>query len=768
MKPLKLWYLSLAIAAGQATTMQAAEVSFDNEVMAVLSRTGCNRGGCHGNANGKGGFRLSLRGQDPDFDYHWMVRQTPGRRLNRLEPEKSLLLLKPTGRIAHQGGVLFREDSSEYHILHDWIASGVPREVPRKRRLTGLEVEPAVQYLYEPDDYVALHAVATFDDGTTADITQLATYELSNLVAEVSSAGVVERRSFGETTVMVRYLQLQFPVRLAFVPPRNPDDWNPDDGQSPPVNNYIDRLIDEKLRLLHITPSPVADDVTFVRRVYQDAIGLPPLSEEAKRFAFDQRPDKRARLIDELLERPEFAELWGLKWCDILRVEEKVLDSSGVDVFHRWLVERMADGTPLDQLVRQLLRADGSTYENPPANFWRANRDPPTRAETTARLFLGARLQCAKCHNHPFDRWSQDDYYSWAALFARIDYEIVENERRDRLDNNEFKGEQRVTHDFAGQVIDPRTGQAAQPKLLGAARLGPSSYHDRLTPLAAWLASADNTRFAKAQANFVWYHVMGRGLVEPIDDFRDTNPPSNPKLLRALADDLVKGGFDLRHLVRRVMNSRTYQLSSVPNGTNQADEANFSRAIIFRLPAERLLDAQSAVLGLPAEFAGYPTGLRAGQIPGVRKVRRRDSSPAAGDRFLRMFGKPERLLACECERSNETTMSQAFLLIGGDIHGRLANPTNALARLDVLFPNHDDVVEALYWRTLSRPPTSDERGAARELLSSTPTTDLRPFEIQWSRLLAYLNLRDPLDDRFARIQDLAWGLLNSKEFILRH
>ncbi|MCH7727446.1 MAG: DUF1553 domain-containing protein [Planctomycetes bacterium] len=454
-------------------------------------------------------------------------------------------------------------------------------------------------------------------------------------------------------------------------------------------------------------------------------------------------PAKRTRLIDELLARPEFADHWALKWSDLLRNEEKVLDTKGVEVFHAWIRESIARGKPVDQFVRDLIMARGSTYKHAAANFWRANRLPLVRAETTARLFLGTRLQCAKCHNHPFERWTQDDYYRWAALFARIDYKIVENKRRDKFDKHEFIGEQIVLVKDEGEVKNARTGQVATPRFLGADTPALAGKSDRLAALAKWLTSKENKRFAKAQVNWIWYHVMARGLVDPIDDFRETNPAINPGLLDALGEDFVDHNFDLRHIVRVIMNSQTYQRSAVPNKTNVDDQSNFSRAIVRRLTAEQLLDAQSQVADVPLRFAGYDRPLRAGQLPGVQKVRRRDKTLEAGDRFLRAFGKPQRLLACECERSNETNLKHVFLLVGGEgINHRLSQPGNRLERLALSKLSDKDVVSELYWTALGRPPTPREQEVAVELIEATK-------------------------NRFQALQDLAWALLNAKEFIFR-
>ena len=706
--------------------------------MAVLSKAGCNLGACHGNANGKGGFKLSLRGEDPSWDHAALTRDAAQRRVNRFEPDASLILAKPSGKLAHEGGVRFKHDSPEYGILRNWIADGAKGPDSSLPRLVGIEVTPAEAILIDPQVSVQLQVTARFADGTSRDVTKVAVYELTNGVVSASHDGLTTREQLGQTTVIVRYLTAQQPVRLAFLPARPNFVW-----QALEPANYVDDHIFSRLKELQINPSRVCDDATFVRRAYLDALGIMPTADEAQALVADPSPDKRVRLIDALLARPEFAEHWALKFSDVLRNEEKVLDPTGVDKFYVWIRDWIAEGRSLDHFARALVTGEGSTYENPAANFYRANRDPLTRGETAARLFLGVRLQCARCHNHPYDRWTQDDYYSWAAVFGRIDYEILENNRRDNLDKNEFNGEQIVEMRSEGEVKNARTNADALPKFLGGDTPALSAKEDRLAPLAEWLVSPQNRQFARTQANFIFYHLLGRGLVEPIDDFRLTNPASHPQLLEGLADELIISRYDLAHLVRTIMNSRTYQLAAVPNETNANDETNFSRAIVRRLPAEMLLDAQCQVLGVWPKFAGYPEGTRAGQLHGVQRGERR-SSGGAGDRFLKTFGKPMRLLACECERSNETTLKQAFVLIGDEgLQDLLTSTDNRLGKLAAASLSDNQRVRELYWVALSRAPTDEELRAGEKLLASTA-------------------------DKLASLQDLAWALLNAKEFLFRH
>jgi hypothetical protein len=731
-----LFGAALALCVSRAHS--AEPVSFRNEVMAVLSRGGCNQGACHGNQNGKNGFKLSLRGESPDFDFAVLTRDHLGRRTDRLNPEASLILLKPTGAVPHEGGPRFAVGSREYEILRGWIAGGLrpdPEDAPRLRRL---DVTPAARVLLDPDDRVRLRVMATFSDGLQRDVTSLAVFNPSNLGASVAADGTVTRNRFGETTILVRYLDRKATAQLAFVPARLGFVWH-----DVPESNYIDRHVFAKLKTLRLRPSDLCTDTVFLRRAYLDAIGTLPTAEEARAFLADTRPDRRARLIDALLTRPEFADLWALKWADLLRSEEKVLDKKGVQVFQHWVRESIAAGKPLNEFARELIASRGSSYAEPAANFYRALRDPNSRAEAVAQVFLGIRMQCAKCHNHPFEQWTQTDYHSLAAFFARVQYRVLENNRKDRLDKHEFDGEQIVYFDREGDVQHPRTGEVLRPLFPGSATPVFPGDADRVRLLADWVAARDNPFFARAQVNRVWFHLLGRGIVEPIDDFRATNPPVNGPLLDALAKDFADHGFDLRHLVRTIMNSRTYQLTAVPNATNGDDATNFSHALIRPLQAEVLLDAVAQATDVPPRFSDYPRGTKAVQLPGVGAARGRRESPTDAERFLTAFGKPIRLLTCECERSEETTLNQAFQLITGQmLNDMLAEPDNRIGRLLAANKPMGDVVDELYLTALSRPPSAAEKETALALVAKAK-------------------------DRRAGLEDLLWGLVNAKEFLLR-
>ncbi len=547
-------------------------INFRQEVMAVLARGGCNQGACHGNLHGKGGFKLSLRGQDPDHDIAALVKDQMGRRVNLEHPEESLLLQKPTGKVPHEGGLRFSASSREYAILKRWLTEGVRAEAP-KQKLVNLVVQPRELFLLEPAREIRMSAWAVFGDGSKKDVTGLAVFDSSNLNIEVDREGLVRSDRPGQTTVTVRYLHLQQASQLAFVPARPDFQW-----REPAARNYIDRLIDVRLRKLRMNPSEECTDGEFMRRAYLDLLGLLPNPEEARRFLADTRPDKRSALVDALLIRPEFAEYWAGRWSDVLRNEEKQLDRKGSQVYYEWIRDALAKDLPLNQFAHALIVSHGSTYTQPAANYYRALRDPQARAEATAQVFLGIRMLCAKCHNHPFNTWTQNDYHQLAAFFPRVQYKIVANTRKDNLDKHEFIGEQEVYQDDKSEVKHPVTGEILAPRLLGGPELKLGPKDDRLVPLADWIADPKNPFFARTQANRIWSYLLGRGIVEPNDDFRQSNPPVNELLLDALADDLVKGGFSQKHLIRTIMNSRTYQSSSVPNDTNADDEINFSHA----------------------------------------------------------------------------------------------------------------------------------------------------------------------------------------------
>jgi Protein of unknown function (DUF1553)/Protein of unknown function (DUF1549) len=732
------WYVLLLTLLVATTFARAqAPISFRNEVMAVLSRAGCNQGICHGNLNGRGGFKLSLRGQDLDFDRKALTRDLLGRRTNPQNPDASLILLKATGQIAHEGGPRFAVGSNEYQILRRWIAEGAQVDSTTTPVLKRLLVTPSEKYLIQPKNEIKVQARATFSDGTTKDVSRLAVFESTNPKIEVSASGHVKSMEPGETTIVVRYLDQQATALLAFVPGRPQFVWS-----NPPINNYIDKHVYARLQKLRMNPSNLCSDTDFVRRVFLDLAGLLPTPEETRKFLADTRSDKRAKLIDTLLDRPEFADNWAIKWADLLRVEEKQLDKQGVRVFHGWIRKCIADNKPLNEFARELIASRGSTYKEPAANYYRALRDPQTRAEAFAQVFLGIRMQCAKCHNHPFNQLTQNDYHQLAAFFPRLQYKIVDNKRKDKLDSHEFIGEQIVFMDKAGEVKHPVSGAVLMPKYLGGETVEPGENDDRLILLASWVADPKNPYFARAQANRIWSYLFGRGIVDPEDDFRQSNPPVNGPLLDALAKDFAEHNFDMKHMIRTIMNSRTYQLSAIPNDTNRDDETNFSHTVVRSLPAEVLLDAISQVTSVPATFDGYPKGTRAGQIPSLPILGRKEKFDS-GMKFLRQFGKPERLLSCACERSDNTTLAQALQMMTGTLVNRaVSEPENRVGKLLKAGKSNVEIIEELFLASLCRMPNDRERSAITARLESAP-------------------------DARSALEDVLAALLNSKEFLLR-
>ena len=732
-----LRFTSLIFLTGAAFhPLKAAPPSFLFEIEPILSRAGCNMGGCHGNASGKGGFKLSLRGENPDADYQALTSQHAARRINPFQPGQSLILLKATQAVPHEGGKRFSAESRAYQILAEWIRAGMPKDDAQHPKLESLMVSPESKVLRENESSVDFKVQAVFSDGEKKDVTHLATLEASNTSATIQNGTTAKLPNFGETNILVRYSDQQLPIPVVRIPARKDFSWN-----APKEANYIDKFIHQKLRKLRLNPSPPASDRIFLRRVYLDLLGIPPTPKELQSFLDNSDPEKRSKVAWQLMERQEFAEFWGLKWADILRNQERKLDKKGVRFFHKWIVEQVRLNLPLDKFVEELLTAEGSTYDNPPTNYWRVLREPETRAETTAQIFLGTRLQCAKCHNHPFDQWTQADYYGWGTLFSRVRFKIIENKPSDKRDKREFVGEQVVWFDCKGKLRNPSTNRDAPPVYLQAGKT-PQSHEDFVLGMADWITSKHNPRFAKAQANRIWFHLMGRGLVDPVDDLRTTNPASHPELLEALTNDLCNNNFDQRQLIARIIASEAYQRSSIPSKQNAADTLNYAYTQPRRLTAEQYLDSLSQALGKAPTFKDEPAGTRAAQVPGVAILS--DRRPQLSGQFLKTFGKPSRTLPTECERSNTPTLGQTFQLLSGPLlHSLLSDSTNAISVLAKSSDPNTQKLQQLYLRTLCRLPTENES----------------------QHLIPKL---DQSQDPTATLQDITWALLNSKEFLLRH
>jgi hypothetical protein len=729
-------------------------VSFRREFIAALNVAGCNQGACHGIPSGRGGFRLSLRGYNPTADYQELTRDVLGRRTNRLDPEASLIYLKALGRVPHEGGQRFGVDSVPAHVMRAWLKQGLPDDPAAPPALVKLEVAPGPRVCVAPARWQQLAVLAHFADGNVRDVTRLTVFSSSDGSAHVDAHGLVEFGQAGESAILCRYLDVIECVRLTYLEPRKDFRW-PD----PPENNYVDKHVFAKLKMLNLVPGELCTDQEFLRRAYLDLCGILPSPDEARAFLADPSPDRRARLIDQLLDRPEFADFWTHKWLDLLRCNRLTIQIKGSQVYRQWLRNHVVKNTPWDQVAREVLTASGSTFANPPANYYRgtynnqapvAVRDPQALAETTAQLFFGIRLQCAQCHNHPYERWTQDDYYHMAAWFSRV---------KAKADPLESGGPRRpypwmlredalvVYSERTGEVVHPRTGQVMAPKIMGMPAPVIPPEKDRRQVLAEQVTAADNPFFARATVNRIWFHLLGRGIVDPPDDFRDSNPPANDALLDALAADFVAGKFDVKRLIRVIMNSRTYQLSAHASTASPQDEKYFSHALVKRkrLPAEVLLDAICAATAVPEKFTGFPPGTRAVELPDGQVIDT-GGQYASWDRhpFLKAFGQPAREMACECEREGDLNLARVLELKNGDlVYKKLRTPDNRIGKLLARKAADKEVVEELFLATLSRPPLPEEARAALDVVAKA-------------------------QDKRAAWEAVQWALLNTKEFLFRH
>ncbi|MDE0734341.1 MAG: DUF1549 domain-containing protein, partial [Pirellulaceae bacterium] len=604
----------------QVTGQKSTElVSFGYETLAALSKQGCNAGACHGSPSGKGGFRLSLRAFDAALDQVTLIREDFGRRTNVLDASESLLLLKPLMKVAHGGGRQIRKTDYAYGLLENWISQGCKLDPEKKARCVRIEVYPSSgRVLQRPAHTQQLSVLAHYSDGSIRDITPLAVYTSSDTeVALVDDGGLVVGQDRGQAAVIVRYLEFIESSFLTFVKDVEGYQW-----VDVPKNNYVDQHVHAKLKQLKYLPSEICSDEEFVRRLYLDVIGFLPSAEELQTFAQNPAADKRAKLIDQLLDRPEHAKFWALKWGDLLRLTSSQVGGDGVYKYYRWLERSLRENMPYDQFARELLTATGSTMNNPPANFYRTAGDTNDCVETISQIFLGARLQCAKCHNHPFERWTQDNYYGLSAFFNRV--QRKKTRRADEL----F-----IWTTNTGEVTQPRTGKQMKPWLPIVGDVEKETGNDRRQIFTSWLTGKDNPYFGKIEVNRIWSHLLGRGIVDPPDDFRDTNPPSNAELLNALAKDFSEHGYDRQHMMRVILNSRVYQMSFRPNAFNETDTKYFSHFQPRLLSAEQLLDAICHVTNVPEQFGSLPAGTKATQLPAPDLVKHD---------FLRIFGQPER------------------------------------------------------------------------------------------------------------------------------
>jgi hypothetical protein len=731
-------------------------ISFRREFIAALNVAGCNQGACHGLPSGRGGFKLSLRGYDPDADYRELTREVLGRRTNRLDPEASLIMQKGLGRVPHEGGPrLLSVNPLPAHIIRTWLGEGLHGDPDGLPALQRISVLPGSRVLRAPARWQQLAVLAAFADGSVRDVTRLTVFTSSDdRIAKPDANGLVELKQSGEAAILCRYLDLMECVRLTYVEPRPDFHW-----PNPPENNYVDRHVFAKLKLLNIAPSELCSDQVFLRRVFLDLCGILPTPAEVKSFLADKSADKRAALIDRLLERPEYADYWAHKWLDLLRCNRKNIQITGSHVYRHWVRSHFARNTPWNQVVRELLTAGGSTFSNPPANYFRGVYDghkpsgvrgPNGLAEMTAQVFFGIRMQCAQCHNHPYERWTQDDYYHLTAWFvqvkARSDFLHPGGPRPNyswQLRENAIV----VYPARAGEVVHPRTGKVMPPKVMGMPAPAIPPGKDRRQVLADLVTAPDNPFFSRTTVNRIWFHLLGRGIVDPPDDFRDSNPSANDALLDALARDFVNHKFDVKHIIRTIARSRTYQLSTRGNEFNQQDDKYFSHALVMRkrLSAEVLLDAVCAATAMPEKFTGYPLGTRAVQLPDGEVIYT-GGRYAGWDRhpFLKAFGQPARELVCECEREGDVSVARVLEMKNGAfVQGKIKAPDNRLGKLLAGKRPDADILEELFLATLSRPPLADETRAA-------------------------LNVVQRAANKREAWEAVLWALLNTNEFLFRY
>ncbi|MBI3667730.1 MAG: DUF1549 domain-containing protein, partial [Acidobacteria bacterium] len=664
----------------------SAVPNFRNHVLPVMTKVGCNSGACHGALAGKNGFKLTLRAYDPEVDYQVLTREGIGRRVSRLEPAQSLILLKPTFTIPHGGGKRFEVGSPEYNILVDWIASGAPPPSDSDPRIQGVEIFPRSAWL-EPGAEQQVLVRARYSDGHTEDVTRWVKFSSTDSgVASVDDVGKVNMLGSGEAAVTVWY---QSQVGFARLGVPNPNKISAEVYRNAPRHNYIDELSLKKLEALHIDPSLQADDNTFIRRAYLDAMGILPTPDEVDRFVGDRDPNKRSKLIDDILARDEFVDYWAYKWSDLLLVSSRRLRSNAMWSYYNWIRDSVAKNKPWDQFVREILVSSGNSREVGALNYYIIHKSPIDMTENVTQAFLGLRITCARCHNHPLEKWTQRDYYQMANLFSRISEK-----------NGAEPGDVIVYSSPTGEMNHPRLGRPLPPKPLDGEALDFNSPKDRRRHLAQWLTSAKNPYFARALVNKVWHNFMGRGLVEPVDDVRATNPASDEELFAALTKDFIDSGFDVKRLVRTVMNSAAYQRSSAVTPTNEKDEKYYSHYIIKRLPAEVILDAISEVTRVPSKFEGYPEGTRALQLP--------DSQ--VNSYFLTVFGRPPRIISDSGERQHEPTITQALHVINGEtLNQMLAAKGGTIDMFLKLGLSDSKAVDHVYLSAFSRYPTEQER-----------------------------------------------------------
>jgi hypothetical protein len=705
--------------------------SFRNDVIPVMSKVGCNSGACHGAAAGKNGFKLTLRGYDPEEDYNTLTRQSIARRVSLSEPAQSLMLLKPTFAVPHGGGKRFGTDSLEYRVIAEWIAAGAPRPSDGDATVTGLEVFPATAVL-KPGAEQQIVVLAKYSDGRLRDVTRWVRYGSSDEgVASVDDYGHVKMNGSGEAAITLWYASRVLYARMG-VPYANQVD--PSVYAKFQRHNYIDDLVLAKLKALNIAPSGPASDATFIRRAFLDAAGVLPTSEEVEDFLADQAADKRAKLIDGLLERDEFVDYWAYKWSDLMLISSRKLRGNAMWAFYNWIRDGVKEDKPWNKFAYEIFTSSGDTRQNGALNYYVLHKDPIDLTETATEAFMGNRITCARCHNHPLEKWTQKQYYELVNLFARVG-----------LKSGDEPGDVVVYAKATGDVLHPKLLKPLPPTPLDGTPMSLNATDDRRVHFADWLVSPQNTYFARSLVNRVWANFMGRGLVESVDDVRATNPASNEELFAALSDDFVKSGYDVKRLIRTIMNSEVYQLSADSNAENQMDTKYYSRYFVKRLPAEVLLDAMSQVTGVPTKFGGYPVGTHALQLPDVQ----------VQSQFLTSFGRPKRVICDAGERSSEPNIAQALHVINGETLNKKLSDANGYPALAVRLGLSDSrILDNLFLSAFSRYPSEGEK---KPLLDALRKARAATGSVEVQR-----------EAHRQAVEDMMWAMLTSKEFLFNY
>ncbi len=715
---------TLVLLLGTSSTALAAPPTFERDIQPILTRFGCNAGACHGKARGQNGFQLSLLAYDNDFDYAAITGEARGRRVFPANPGFSLLLRKASGQVPHGGGKRLPENSAAFRVLHQWVAAGCPRTPTDAPSIVRITIAPSSRLMTFDEEH-QLRITAHYSDQSTEDVTHLAQFSSSESVyAAVDAEGRVKAGPIpGEAAIMARYRE-KFAICTVLIPLPSPVPAG--FHEQLPRENFIDGHVWAKLKQLNLTPSPVASDTTFQRRAFLDVIGRLPTPAETRAFLADRSPDKRSKLIDALLERPEFADFWANKWTDLLRPNPYHVGIKATYNLDQWLRESFRQNKPYDQFVRELITAKGSTFTNGSAVMFRNRRQPDELTTMVSQLFLGVRLDCAKCHHHPFEVYGQDDFYSFAAFFGRIGRKGV------GISAPISGGEEFIFASPSGTVKHPLTGQVMTPTPLLGKPLDIALDQDPREVLAAWVTASENPTFAKVMVNRVWADFMGRGIVDPVDDLRATNPPSNPELLDALAADFRKNGYDVKRLIKTITTSYVYGLSTTPNERNVGDLRNYSRHYRQRLRAEVLLDMVSDATGVPEKFEAMPPGSRAMEVWTARSQ----------STFLDSFGRPDPNQDPPCERTTETTVVQALHLMNSpDLHRKVTSDKGTCATLANSAKKPAEIVDELYLLTYCRYPSEGEKQAAIQRFEVPDVTCRQASE------------------------DLLWALINTPEFV---